>query len=154
MFLKKTHVLVAAFSVAAMVSPAVLAQKAQQSQTPMGDPLAAYRTVGINKEQESKLNALLNGYKKLSEVKSVEMRKYMTDMRNFSLQADPDEPKILAKQAQINKLNSDMSTEHVKMMVGLRKVLTPEQRKKLIETMKGGTIVPAGAKIAPAQPKK
>jgi Spy/CpxP family protein refolding chaperone len=118
------------------------------------DPLAAYKAVGINKEQEAKLQTLIGDFRKLAVAKSQEMDGMMRDMRGLSIKPDPDEAAVVAKQTQLNKLNSDMAIEQVKLIVRMRKVLTPDQKKKLVALMNGGPVAVAPVKPAAAVPKK
>jgi Spy/CpxP family protein refolding chaperone len=114
------------------------------------DPLALYKRTGINQEQIDKINALTSEFQKLLTAKTQVLIGLMRDIRALSLQSDPDEKATLAKQGEINALNNEMADQRIKLMLNLRKVLSPEQRQKLVELMKQGQTVPAGTQAPPA----
>lgn len=129
--------------VSSVVLPAVQAETSAQGAKPQAqlrDPLAVYKAVGINKDQETKLQTLATDFRKLAMTKGQEMDALMRDMRALFMKPDPDETAVVSKQLAVNKLNGDMSVEHMKLMVRMRKVLTPEQKKKLVGMMSGGPI--------------
>lgn len=103
------------------------------------DPLASYRAVGIDKEQESKLLGIAKEFESEMMAKTNHLIALMKDMHALSLQPDPEQNTVLAKQDEINKVNGDIAIARVKLVMRMRGVLTPEQRKKFIQlTDKGG----------------
>jgi Spy/CpxP family protein refolding chaperone len=59
----------------------------------------------------------------------------MRDMRTLSLQPSPDEQTVLAKQEEINKVQSEQALERTKLMLKIRSILNPDQRQKLVQLM-------------------
>ena len=100
------------------------------------DPAAIYIQAGANKEQVEQIRALAKDYESKSSEQAGEVMDLLRDMHKFSLQPDLDEEKILVTQDKINKLQNEMATEKVKLLISIRKVLTPEQRKDLVKLMK------------------
>jgi Spy/CpxP family protein refolding chaperone len=81
------------------------------------------RTIGLDFENKAKGN-----YQSLMDA--------VKDMQNLSLDPTLDETKLLATQDKINKLTTEMSTDRIKQLIACRKVLTPDQRVKLVEILK------------------
>jgi hypothetical protein len=53
-----------------------------------------------------------------------------------SIDPNLDEEKMLATQDKINKISAEMSNDRIKQLIACRKVLTPDQRTKLVEILK------------------
>lgn len=100
-----------------------------------GDPLALYKQAGINQTQEKQITDLVMGFEQLMLINGKVMSTLMQDMKALSQQAEINEQAAVSKQAEINKLNGDMAIERIRLVSKIRKVLTPEQRQKLIKLM-------------------
>ncbi len=100
------------------------------------DPAAIYVQAGAGKEQENQIRTLAKDYETKSLDQSREVVDLLRSMHKLSLQPDLDEEKILATQEQINKLQANMALEKVKLLISIRKILTPEQRKNLVQLMR------------------
>ncbi len=106
------------------------------------DPLDQYKQCGINKDQELKLKQTFQQFKDWQAKKGLEHDKYEQQMRQLSLMPEVEENRLLAIQEQLNKINSDYSIRHVKLVYELRRILTPQQRQKLIASMKASLANP------------
>jgi Spy/CpxP family protein refolding chaperone len=103
------------------------------------DPLAGYRAVGIDKEQESKLTAIAKEFEGEMIAKTGRLIALMKEMHALSLQPDPEQNAVLAKQDEINKANGDIALARVRLVLKMRGVLTAEQKQKFIQLLdKGG----------------
>lgn len=100
------------------------------------DPLAVYREAGIDKEQEKKIRQLAKEFEDGQRVRLALMANLLKDMRNLQMQPDPNEKVALAKQDEINKVQSEMGTERVKLVLKIRSVLTFDEKQRLIENMR------------------
>lgn len=100
-----------------------------------GDPLALYKQAGINQTQEKQITDLVMGFEQLMLINGKVMSTLMQDMKALSQQAEINEQAAVSKQAEINKLNGDMAIERIRLVSKIRKVLTPDQRQKLIKLM-------------------
>ena len=122
------------------------------------DPLAIYKATGISKEQEAKLNDMAKSFQDSLAAKAKTMAECLSDMRKYSLQPEPDRAAVLAKQGEINKINSDVASQRISLMLDMRAVLTPEQKAKFVQLLQqppGRSAAPGGGKgAAPASPGK
>jgi Spy/CpxP family protein refolding chaperone len=100
------------------------------------DPAAMYIQAGANPEQVETIRGLAKNYESKSSDQARDVIDLLRELHKCSLSPDLDEDKILATQEKINKLQNDMATEKMKLLIAIRKVLTPEQRKELVELMK------------------
>jgi Spy/CpxP family protein refolding chaperone len=100
------------------------------------DPAAIYIQAGAKKEQVEEIRRLGHEYETRSAEQAREVIELLGEMRKMSMQPDLDEEKILATQDKINKLQNEMATEKAKLLITIRKVLTPEQRKDLVILIK------------------
>jgi Spy/CpxP family protein refolding chaperone len=74
------------------------------------------------------------------------------EIRTLSLQPDLDEKKILAAQSKINELQGAMAIDRLKLNMKVRKLLTPEQRTKLVSIIKEQRSTPSSALPTTAAP--
>ncbi|CAN5391354.1 hypothetical protein BH11CYA1_BH11CYA1_17050 [soil metagenome] len=100
------------------------------------DPLAVYREAGIDKDQEIKIRQLAKEFEDGQRVRLALMANLLKDMRNLQMQPDPNEKAALAKQDEINKVQSEMGTERVKLVLKIRSVLTFDEKQRLVENMR------------------
>jgi len=122
-----------------VMSPSVVQAQGQPGGPPgpARDPIAIYRAAGCSPEQEAQIRELAKSFEELARAKGQQVVGLWKDMRNLSLQPDPEPSAIMAKQDEINKVNSDMATEKMKLMLSIRKVLTPDQKQRLVQLMQG-----------------
>ena len=128
-----------------MIPPAVLAQAERSAGSAQNDPVAIYSQAGATPEQIEKIRAL---GKESDEHRRVNFQLLMNlrkQMQELSLQLDPDEKTVIAKQEEINKVISDSATHHIKLMLKIREILTPEQKRNLTELIKLREQARAGA---------
>ncbi|MBX9667280.1 MAG: periplasmic heavy metal sensor [Candidatus Obscuribacterales bacterium] len=114
----------------------------------MADPLALYRMAGINGDQEEQIRKLAKDFEDAQRVRAKTAFAKYKELSDLQLQPDPVEEDVLAKQEEINKVIAEMATERMKLLLKVRKVLTPDQRKKLVALLgdkSGPGKVPAAA---------
>lgn len=118
---------------------APLAVRGQDPQPPQGqgeDPMELYRKAGASQEQEVRIRQLAKDFDDSARVRRKSLFELMQQMQTLSLQPDPDEAAVLAKQAEINKVNADISTDRIKLLLKIRQLLSAEQKEKLVALMK------------------
>jgi Spy/CpxP family protein refolding chaperone len=101
------------------------------------DPVAIYKQAGINAEQESSIRKLAQEYDQESAVKVKALTTLMHGLRELAYQPKLDASALLAKQAQINKLQSEMATDRIQMIIKIRSILTGSQNEKLASILQG-----------------
>lgn len=118
----------------------VHAQSPQSSDTaaPQRDPLTPYRTVGADEEQLNQIRAAVKDFEDSTRVRTQLTINLMRDMRNLSLNPDPDEKTVLAKQDEINKAQNEQALARTKLMLKIRTILRPEQKQHLVQLMQHG----------------
>lgn len=119
--------------------------QAQAGQGAATDPMAIYRQAGVSQEQETRIRQLAKDFEDQARVKAKRMMGLIQEMHQLSLYTDPDEKAVLAKQEEINSVTGEMATDRIKLLLTIRKQLTPEQKQKLVSMMKGGGEAPATA---------
>lgn len=114
----------------ALVSPAVLSQTAEN------DPVAIYKqAAGINAEQESTIRKYAQEYDQENTVKLQSLSQMLQELRDMAYQKTLNESAMLAKQEEINKLQSDMALQRIKLVIKIRNLLSPEQNEKLVTAL-------------------
>ncbi|HEY9784964.1 MAG TPA: periplasmic heavy metal sensor [Candidatus Obscuribacterales bacterium] len=108
------------------------------------DPMEIYRRSGVSQEQEVRIRQFAKEFEDAARVKEQTMVGLMKEMHNLSLQPDPDEKAVLSKQAEINQLNGEMSTERIKLLLKIRSILSKEQKEKLVSLMRERSAQQAG----------
>lgn len=103
------------------------------------DPLAIYREAGIDREQEKKIRVLAKEFEDGQKVRLELMANLLKEMRNLQMEPDPDEKKALAKQDEINKVQAEMGTERVKLVLKIRNVLSFDEKQRLVQNMRRAT---------------
>jgi Spy/CpxP family protein refolding chaperone len=104
-----------------------------------GDPMSIYKAAGISQEQEMRIRQLAKDFEDQARVKAKRVAGLLQEMHELSLQADPEEKSVLGKQDEINQMTSEMATDRIKLLLSIRKTLSPEQKQKLITIMKDGS---------------
>lgn len=118
---------------------------------PQPDPFAIYRAAGADENQLSQIRTAAQQFETGARARAQQMMTSMRDMRNLSLQPSPDEQSVLAKQDEINRVQSEQALERTKLMLKIRSILNPDQRQKLVQLMQqrpGGQLgqgMPGGA---------
>ncbi|MBX9690469.1 MAG: periplasmic heavy metal sensor [Candidatus Obscuribacterales bacterium] len=102
------------------------------------DPLSIYREAGVSQAQEAKIRELAKEYEKPAKVRLERLRNLSKEMRDLSFEAELDEKKVLALQAEINELQNSLNNERIKLMLEIRALLSAEQKASLVDIMRKG----------------
>lgn len=108
------------------------------------EPFAIYVKAGIDPSQHAQITELASQMEQTNIGRSHEIMNLIKEIRTLSLQPDLDEKKILAAQTKINELQGAMALERLKLNMKVRKLLTPEQRIKLVSIIKEQRAMPSG----------
>jgi Spy/CpxP family protein refolding chaperone len=100
------------------------------------DPVAIYQEAGATPAQQDKIRELAREFEKGAKVKHERIKNLLNQMQNLSLDAEPNEQKVLATQEEINTLTADMANTRIKLMLSIRQVLNGEQKTRLVQLMK------------------
>lgn len=100
------------------------------------DPVLLYREAGADTAQEAKIRLMAHDFEKLAKVRLEKIRNLSKQMRELSYETEPDENKIFSAQEEINQVQSTLNMERIKLMLAIRKVLSSEQKQKLVELMR------------------
>ncbi len=100
------------------------------------DPLQLFLEAGITNDQETKMRQMANQFEETVKAKNAEAGQWFTQLKQYTLEPNPDEYKYLHCQEEINKIHSDVSMLHAKFILSLRGVLTQPQKEKLVAMMK------------------
>ncbi len=115
---------------ASIVTPSVvLAQNGSNADA--NDPVAVYKEAGIDAQQESTIRKMAQDYDQESAVKIKALGSLLQELKALAYQSAIDGNALLAKQEQINKLQSEMAIERIQMVIKIRNTLTPGQNQKL-----------------------
>ena len=106
------------------------------AQTGDSDPVAVYKQAGINAQQESSIRKMAQDYDQESAVKMKALGSLLHELRMLAYQPVLDSNAVLAKQGQINKLQSEMATDRIQMIIKIRSTLTTAQNEKLADILK------------------
>lgn len=98
----------------------------------MQDPLALYKMAGINAEQEEQIRKLAKEFEDTQRVRAKSLIALLKSLKLLQLQPDPPEAQVISTQEEVNKVTGEMATERMRLLLKVRKVLTPDQRKKLV----------------------
>ena len=116
------------------------------------DPLSVYVKAGIDGSQHAQITDLASQLEQTNISRSHEIMDLIKEIRTLSLQPDLDEKKILAAQSKINELQGAMAIDRLKLNMKVRKLLTPEQRTKLVSIIKEQRSTPSSALPTTAAP--
>ncbi len=100
------------------------------------DPLSLYVQAGIDPSQHAQITELGTQLEQTNIGRSHEILDLINNLRQLSLQPDLDEKKILSTQNRINDLQAAMAIDRLKLNMKIRRLLTPEQRTKLVSLIK------------------
>lgn len=120
-----------------------LAQAQAGSTGAASDPMTIYRQAGVSQEQEMRIRQLAKEFEDQARVKAKRMMGLIQEMHQLSLELDPDEKAVLAKQDEINSVTAEMANDRIKLLLSIRKQLTEAQKQKLVGMMKEGSSAPA-----------
>lgn len=129
--LSKCAALTLSICALSLIPPAVLSQGAGEA----GDPVAIYKQAGINADQESAIRKLAQDYDQENSVKMESLAQMLQALRDMAYQKTLNESGMLAKQDEINKLQSDMALQRIKLVIKIRGLLTPTQNEKLVTAL-------------------
>lgn len=129
----KTILVVAALSLFSQMSTAF----GQELKTPVPlnqdpDQLAIYKESGISGEQESRIRSLVKAFEDKAKVQNKLLTNLWEEMRQLSLHAELNETAIVEKQIEINKVQSDMGLDRIKLLIKIRNVLSHDQKERLV----------------------
>jgi Spy/CpxP family protein refolding chaperone len=110
--------------------------QAQMPTSPGQDPIALYVEAGASVDQQSKIRTLAHEFETTARVKVERAANLMRKMQAYSLEPMPDERAVLATQAEINSLQSELANARIKLMLQIRSVLSDEQRGRLVQLLK------------------
>jgi Spy/CpxP family protein refolding chaperone len=119
----------------AAVSLAISAAMPMQAQQG-GDPLALYKQAGASEKQLAEIAAVQKSFEGTAHSCNERGSEVQKKLHDLSLQPVPDEKAALAAQKEMNDVIADIGAAHMKMMIKARKILTPEQRLKVVELLK------------------
>ena len=129
--------MVLALSVAAFtLCPAAFAQPGGEQAKANSDPLALYKNAGIDSEQEGEIRKLMKEFESAHRVRLKSLFGMIKQMRNLQLQPNPNEEQVLELQEEINKASGVIATERIKLMLKIRKLLSPMQRQRLVKLVR------------------
>lgn len=100
------------------------------------DPLDIYKEAGINREQEDKIRKMAKEFEDVQRVRLKTLYGLIEDMQELQMKPDPSETEVMAKQAQINNLRSEISNSRIKLLLDIRSIMQPEQKEKLVSIVK------------------
>ncbi len=108
---------------------------AEEHLSTSGDPIAIYREAGIDEKQEKRILSAASQYEKSEGQMAHELIGHLKKLKALSLSPDLNESAIEQTQEEINKIQNNMAMEKIHLLFAIRKVLTKEQRVKLVGLM-------------------
>jgi Spy/CpxP family protein refolding chaperone len=95
---------------------------------------AGWSQLNLSDAQKTKIEALQLAYRK--EIRPVREKMFdkSVELRRMWLQANPDKDKILALQKEVRTLRDQLEDKATANKLEIRKVLTPEQQEKLVNS--------------------
>jgi Spy/CpxP family protein refolding chaperone len=126
-----------------------------------GGPMGIAANLNLSKEQTEKMWQIREKFHNDTQKIRYELFQKHIELKNLYADPKADEATLLAKQKELNALRQGMQDRMIQMRLEQRKILTPEQIKKLSETSygpgfgkKGGGRGPCGqGAVAPAPDK-
>jgi len=100
------------------------------------DPLAVYKEAGIDQEQERKIRFMAREFEDGQRVRLSLIGNLLKEMRDLQFEPDPDEKKVLAKQDEINRVQAEMGTERVKLVLKIRSIMSFDEKQRLVQNMR------------------
>lgn len=133
-FMVRTALLGATLAMVKAAMPLPMVQ-AQERSTQAADPIATYKEAGADAAQQEKILALASAYERKQEEKAHQVISQIKHLKALSLSPNLDEKTILQTQQGINKLQGEMATEKMRLLINIRKILSPQQRLRLVEIL-------------------
>jgi len=93
--------------------------------------------LGLTPDQQSQLKALKQATTNEMNVLTVKMRALAVQQAKLLNQETPDEAALLKGTDDIGQVRTDIAKMRIKQMVAVQRILTPGQRAKMREKMKG-----------------
>ena len=106
-----------------------------QSNDDANDPVSIYKQAGIDANQESAIRKLAQEYDQENAVKLQSLGQMLQELRDMAYQKNLNESAMLTKQEEINKLQSEMAIQRIKLVIKIRGLLTAAQNEKLVSTL-------------------
>jgi len=128
-----------------MIPPAVLSQNAGGSD--VNDPVAIYKEAGISADQEASIRKLAEEYDQANGQRLQSLAQLLQQLKDMAYQPVLNETAMLAKQEEINKLQSDMSIQRIKLVIKIRGILTAAQNEKLVAALQNRVHVEEQTKL-------
>lgn len=127
-----------------VVSPYMVHAQGQPEGAPpqQRDPADTYKKIGADEGQLAMIRQAITDFEQKARARAQSLLGLFREVRQLQLQSEPDEKTVLSKQDEINKLQAEMATERMKLMLKIRSLLNPEQKQRLVQLMQRG---PAGA---------
>ncbi len=127
------RITIAAFLVTSVLIPQMVLS---QNNTPdANDPVAIYKEAGISTEQENSIRKLADEYDQANGQRLQSLAQMLQQLKDMAYQAVLNESGMLAKQEEINKLQSEMALERIKLVIKIRGLLSPVQNEKLVAAL-------------------
>jgi Spy/CpxP family protein refolding chaperone len=108
---------------------------AQEAAAPH-DANGIYVQTGADQAELDKIKSIGMDFESKAQTKYLSLMEAAKEMQRLSIDPNLDEEKMLATQDKINKISAEMSNDRIKQLIACRKVLTPDQRTKLVEILK------------------
>lgn len=89
--------------------------------------------LGLDAETRSRINEIALGSRARLDAYHQELRALHDEMRRLLAQEDPDEAAVLAQAEAIGRAEIEAHKEHLRAMLHVRALLTPEQRAELVK---------------------
>jgi Spy/CpxP family protein refolding chaperone len=101
-----------------------------------GEPLDPLQAAGASPDQQKRIRQLSMDFQKKIQGELAQRDKLMDKMNQISLEPLPDEKAMRAVQGDINKVLEDAAGQRIQLLMDIRNVLNPDQRKKLVDFLK------------------
>lgn len=124
------------FSVTLLPLNAVLAQTDEKSkEAKAADPIRIYLEAGINKVQEAQIREMARAIEETNVQRAKQVLGLLKEIRALSEQTELDDKRIISDQKEVNELQGQMALDRIKLLIRIRKLLSPEQKAKLVSLM-------------------
>jgi Spy/CpxP family protein refolding chaperone len=94
------------------------------------------KELGLSKEQLQQMKGIVTGSTNEMTVLHAKMQEVAKNQADLMSQDLPDEAAVLKGADEIAKIHAEIGRIRMKQMLAVQKILTPEQRQKMRETMK------------------
>lgn len=121
-------------AIAAPKLPQTIAQAPQEPGPPMRDGGQLFEKLNLTADQKQKIQAIRNQYKDQMAQRRETMRKSQQELMNL-MSGTASENQIREKHRQVLAQGQQMAELQFDIMLAMRQVLTPEQRRQLAQMM-------------------